>query len=317
MTQTVLVVNAVKADAVRAEELRHKVAEAFEAVGLPAPRLAFTSEHDPGREAARAAVLAGARLVVACGGDGTVNAVAEALAGTGVTLGIVPLGTGNLLAANLGVPTSLDEAVRVLATGTDRTIDLGRAGGRVFAGMAGLGLDAAMVADAPAGLKKRIGWPAYLVSIARHLPDRGVTVTLRLDGRPVRLRGVRMLLIGNIGRVQGNVELFPDAAPDDGVLDVVALAPRGPLIGWLAVAVRLITRREGSDDRISRLRARHVVAHTSRPVARELDGEPYGRGRVLDVRVQPGALRVRVASPAPRRRADPTGPTEERETSSR
>jgi diacylglycerol kinase (ATP) len=317
MTGAVLVVNSVKIDADKAEALRQDIASAFAVVGWPEPELRLTSEDDHGGGIARDAVRGGADLIVACGGDGTVNAVAEALADTGVAMGIVPLGTGNLLAVNLGIPTAADEAISVLTTGVNRAIDLGRSGDRVFTAMAGLGLDAAMVAEAPAWLKKRIGWPAYLVSIARHLPDRGVSVTLELDGRRVRRYGVRTLLIGNIGRVQGGLELLPKAAPDNGVLDVVVLAPRGVLLGWLSVLIRLVTHRERETDTIARYRARHIVARTRHAVAQELDGEPFGRGTVLDVEVMPGALVVRVPAQGSSAGTGLPEPVAEREPSSR
>lgn len=294
MTRAVLVVNAAKADAAQIEALRRETATAFAVVGWPEPGLLLTTRRDPGGGQARAALRGGAQLVVACGGDGTVNAVADVLADTGIPLGIVALGTGNLLAANLGIPTPVGEALEVLTTGVDRPIDLGRSGGQVFAGIAGLGLDAAMVADAPAWLKKRVGWPAYLVSIARHVGDRGFRVTLELDGRRVRRAGVRTLLIGNVGRVQGGLALLPQAEPDDGLLDVVVLAPRGRVFGWLTVLTRLLTGTDRHTETVSRYRVRHIVARTSRPVDRELDGEPLVRATVLEAQVLPHALLVRV-----------------------
>jgi diacylglycerol kinase (ATP) len=317
MTRAVLVVNATKLDAEGIKTLQSDAVSAFAAAGWPEPELRLTTQQDPGGDAAREAVRDGAQLVVACGGDGTVNAVAEALADTGRTMGIVPLGTGNLLAGNLSIPTTSGEAIKVLTAGADRTIDLGSSGNRVFAGMAGLGLDAAMVADAPTALKKRIGWPAYLVSILRHLPDRGVVVTVEMDGRRVRHWGVRTLLIGNIGRVQGGLDLLPAADPADGLLDAVVLAPRGLLLGWLTVLFRLVTSRSRSSDTITRYQARHIVAHCSRAVDQELDGEPYRRAPVLDVEVRPGALRVRVpnVSDQPRATSGSNGTDGSKETS--
>lgn len=317
MTRAVLIVNSVKADAAQARELHRAVSSAFEQVGWPPPELRLTSPQDHGGGIAREAVGDGAQLVVACGGDGTVNVVAEALAGTGVTMGIVPLGTGNLLAANLGIPTGTEAAAGTLVTGADRAIDLGRSGERVFTGMAGLGLDAAMVTDAPDWLKKRVGWPAYLVSIARHLADRGVSVTLDLDGRRVRRHGVRTLLIGNIGRLQAGLQLLPDAEPDDGRLDVVVLAPPSPLTGWVSVLIQLLTHRESRGDAITRYRAQRISVRTRHAVAQELDGEPYRHANVLDVEVQPKALLIRVPAPDPQSPAEPSAQSGSPEPDSR
>lgn len=297
MTNSVLIVNAAKADAAAAAELHDRVTRAFAQRGWPKPRLAMTTPDDSGAAAARAAVESGADLVVACGGDGTVNAVAEALAGTGVALGVLPLGTGNLVAGQLGIPGSLDEAVAVLLHGSDRRLDLGAVGDRVFVGMAGLGLDAAMIADTSERLKARVGWPAYVPSILRHLRDRGVWVTLRVDGRRVRHRRVKALIIGNVGRLHGGIDLIPMAAPDDGLLDVVVLEPAGRLRGWLEVLVRLLLRRDS--PHISRYRARRVDVRVRRPVPLELDGDAYRTANALSAQVRPGALLVRTPEPQP------------------
>jgi len=301
-TKTVLIVNAAKADAHAAAEVHESVARAFAAAGQPKPRMVMTTPDDSGTELARAAVDSGADLVVACGGDGTVNAVAQALCGTDVVLGVLPLGTGNLLAGQLGIPGALEDAIAALLHGSDRRFDLGVVDGRVFVGMAGLGLDAAMIADASERLKARVGWPAYVPSILRHLRDRGEHVTLRVDGRRVRHRHVKALIIGNHGRLHGGIDLMPDAAPDDGVLDVVVLEPYGRLSGWPEVLLRLLIKRDG--PRISRYRARQVEARVRRAVPLELDGDPYRTANVLSVQVKPGALLVR--TPEPRQQcADP------------
>lgn len=290
-TNTVLIVNAAKADDHAAAEVHERVARAFAERGWPKPRLVMTTPDDGGTEVAKAAVESGADLVVACGGDGTVNAVAQALCGTQVVLGILPLGTGNLLAGQLGIPGALEDAIAALLHGSDRRIDLGAADGRVFVGMAGLGLDAAMITDASERLKARVGWPAYVPSILRHLRDQGERVTLRVDGRRVRHRHVKALIIGNIGRLHGGINLMPQAAPDDGVLDVVVLEPYGRLSGWLEVLLRLLLRRDG--PRISRYQAKQVEARVRRAVQLELDGDPYRTAKVLSVQVKPGALLVR------------------------
>ncbi|HZP51288.1 diacylglycerol/lipid kinase family protein [Actinocrinis sp.] len=301
MSDTVMIVNAAKADARAAAELHERVARAFAEKGRPKPRLVMTTPEDNGATAAGSAVESGAEFVVACGGDGTVNAVAEALGGTGVVLGILPLGTGNLLAGQLCIPSALDEAIAVLLEGSDRRIDLGVVGDRVFVGMAGLGLDAAMIADASERLKARVGWPAYVPSILRHLRDRGERVTLRVDGRRVRHRHVKALIIGNHGRLHGGIDLMPAAEPDDGLLDVIVLEPYGRLWGWLGVLVRIVLRRDG--PYISRYRAKQVEARVRRPVPLELDGDPYRTATLLSVQVRPGALLVR--TPESRQPSDP------------
>jgi diacylglycerol kinase (ATP) len=120
---------------------------------------------DPAREAVRS----GVDLVLASGGDGTVTACAGGVAGSGIPLGVLACGTGNLLARNLGLPLSLDEALTVALTGSERRLDVGTANGRPFVVMAGIGFDAAMLEGASEELKKRMGWAAYALSALRHL----------------------------------------------------------------------------------------------------------------------------------------------------
>lgn len=290
-TNAVLIVNGAKVDARAAAEIHEQVARAFAEKGWPKPRLAMTTPDDGGIAVAKAAVESGANLVVACGGDGTVNAVVQALSGTDVVLGILPLGTGNLLAGQLGIPTGREDAIAGLLDGSDRRIDLGAVDGRDFVGMAGLGLDAAMIADASERLKARVGWLAYVPSILRHLRDRGERLTLRVDGGRVRHRRVKALIVGNHGRLHGGIDLMPQAAPDDGLLDVVVLEPYGRLSGWLEVLLRLLIRRDG--PHITRYQAKQVEARVRRAVPLELDGDPYRTAKVLSVQVKPGALLVR------------------------
>lgn len=261
--------------------------------GLGDPQWVETTTEDPGDGVARAAVDDGAELVIACGGDGTVRACADGLAGSGVPLGIIPSGTGNLLARNLGVPLDAAEALKVALHGRDRLIDLGRVDDQRFAVMAGIGFDAALVADASDGLKKRMGWPAYFLSGARHLLGDVMKLTISLDDGPALQRRARGVLIGNVGRIQGGIPILPDASPDDGLLDVVVLAPRG-LIDWTRVGARVLARRRGTNARIERFTAKKVSIRTERPHPRQLDGETIAEGTRFDAEVEPAALIVRV-----------------------
>jgi diacylglycerol kinase family enzyme/membrane-associated phospholipid phosphatase len=295
----VLIVNGSKADDDAVARLLAQFTELCARAGRPTPRAERTTQDEHGAGLARNAVAAGARLVVACGGDGTVNEVAGSLAGTGVALGVVPLGTGNLLAADLGIPSSTEDALAVLVDGVERRIDVGRADGRIFLGMTGMGLDAAMIADAPARLKRRAGWAAYAVAVARHLPDRISAVSVQVDGRRTRHRNVSMLLIGNIGRLQAGIEPLPGAEIDDGLLDLAVVAPHGPL-GWFRVGAAL-RRGHGADDDASRIvhrdRGRRINVRTRYPAPREADGETLPAARRLDVEVWHDALTIRVPQP--------------------
>lgn len=259
-----------------------------------------TTVEDPGLGMAREALGGGADLVVVGGGDGTVRAAAGVLAGTGVPLGVVPLGTGNLLARNLGLPLDdPDAALGAALDGAERRIDLAWArmddGEELaFVVMAGLGLDATVMANTDDGLKARAGWLAYVASAATSIVGDSTRIRLDVDGRFALDRRQRAIMVGNCGRIQGNIEVFPGASMDDGMLDVLAVAPKG-VRGWLRVAVTVLSRfRRHAQPDLGHFTGTTVRAAAAHPDDIQLDGDHLGQGRVLDVRVDPGALTVRV-----------------------
>jgi YegS/Rv2252/BmrU family lipid kinase len=265
--------------------------------------LAETTADDPGTGLARQAVGAGARLVVAVGGDGTVRACAQALAGTAVPLGIVPRGTANLAARALGLPARLDAALACALGGHERRIDLATADGITFVAMAGLGTDAAVVGATPARLKTRAGWLAYAAVGARHARGRHAAFGISLDGTPMAT-SAGSVVVGNAGLLPGGFRLLPDARLDDGLLDVCVLAPSS-LMDWGVVTRRVLAASRRDDRRLARYRARRVEIRADRDLPRQVDGEVIARGRELTVTVMPRALVVRVPGPVPIRVAGP------------
>jgi YegS/Rv2252/BmrU family lipid kinase len=290
MSRAAVVVNPVKLG--DREAFRMAVRRAMAAHGWDEPLWLETTPADPGRGQAQSAVSAGAGLVVACGGDGTVTACAEGVTGTGVPLAIIPMGTGNLLARNIGLPAGLDEALAVALGGTEQAIDVGRVNGTLFVVMAGLGLDARMLSGTSDPLKKRLGWLAYAISAVRHLGDRPMRVTVSADGgRRWRMRA-SALIIGNVGWLRGGLPLLPDARPDDGLLDAVVIVARG-LTGWLMVAADIALRRP-AHGRIYRFQFTRLQVTLAQEQPWELDGEVMGSTRRLVVVAQPGGLLLRV-----------------------
>ena len=262
--------------------------------GWAEPLWLETTEDDPGIGMCSRAVHDECDVVFVCGGDGTVMAAVTSMAGCGVPLAILPAGTGNLLARNLDLPLDdEEEALRIGTSGRTVEIDVGAVEDRKFAVMAGLGFDAAIMRDAPEGLKKAVGWPAYLVSAGKHLRGRGIGVTLTIDGGAPKRRRVRTVVVGNVGKLQGNIPLLPDARPDDGWLDVVVIAPRH-VLDWLRVAGRVLRRTNIPDRRMERFRARHVLIEADRPQPRQLDGDVIEDSSSLDIQIEPRALSVRV-----------------------
>ena len=268
--------------------------------GWSEPLWLETTVDDPGAGQTKEALARGADVVLAHGGDGTVRAVAEVLAGSGTALGLLPAGTGNLLARNL--EATLDDipgSVRIALTGDDRAVDVGwmrfdeTGDERAFLVMAGFGFDAEIMANAPEGLKAKVGPAAYVVSGLARFKGPRVRVRLQIDDGEIKTRSVRTVVIGNCGKLLGGVVLMPDAELDDGILDVVSIAPTG-IVGWAAVAGRVITRQRKGHRRVEHWRGRSMRFRAERPLEAQLDGDPTGESSRLDVRVDHGALLVRV-----------------------
>lgn len=303
-----IVWNPVKIDE---DELRSDAAAVF---GEDADILWWqTTEEDPGRAMAAEAIDAGCAVVVAVGGDGTVRVVAEAVAGTEAALGIVPRGTGNLLARNLEIPLGdIPAALERVRDGEGRSIDLGwvstgdeaDADEQAFAVMIGFGLDAQMLAETDDDLKAKAGWLAYVQALGRAAAATElVDAEIALDDEAAESIHVHTMLIGNCGTIQGGITLLPDAQPDDGRLDVLLVSADG-VAGWLDTARSVLwdngLRRllGGDQDAVSTDSATHASAERIRvtlrePQAFEIDGEEAGEVSSFTVRVQPGAVRVR------------------------
>lgn len=293
------------------DDTRARITAVCTGLGWAEPLWLETTVEDPGTGQARLAVQQGADVVLACGGDGTVRSVAQQLAGTGIAMGLIPAGTGNLLARTIGTPLQdVAAATRIALTGDDRAVDVGRIRidgadeERVFLVMAGTGFDAAIMENTPEALKGRVGPLAYVFSGLRAMRGRRTRITLTFDdGEPMRRR-TRTVLVGNSGTLLGGLVLMPRATIDDGVFDIVNLAPKG-LPGWVAVAARVMTRRRRGHSRVEHWQARSILIEADDPQPSQLDGDPIGDVQELRIRVDPGALVVRVSDTPPADTPDP------------
>ncbi|WP_418516335.1 diacylglycerol/lipid kinase family protein [Curtobacterium flaccumfaciens pv. flaccumfaciens] len=278
-----VVVNPTKIDQRR---LRAVLAAEERAHGWAESLWFVTRADDDGRAAARAARDARSSVVLVAGGDGTLRVVAEELRGTGTPVALVPSGTGNLFARNLGLPLGdLVRSVRAGFGGTDRPIDVGLADltdpsgtttSHAFLVMTGIGLDASMAADTNAWVKKRLGWVAYSDPIARSvIGNRQIPVHCGIDDGPLRSMSAHTIIVGNCGTLTAGILLLPAARPDDGILDAVAFRPAG-WFGWTKVGYALTLNRFFARTRFGRLLAR--VLPTSRALR-------YTRARTLRLTV--------------------------------
>ena len=295
--------------------LEDELAAAVGSGSMPEAHWWETTVDDPGQDAARRAIAAGAELLIVAGGDGTVRAVAEHLADSGadVPLGIVPLGTGNLLARNLGVPINNTRAALARAIeGNAQSIDVGwvdvelETGSErhAFVVLIGFGIDAHMIAETDEDLKDTAGWLAYVESLGRALKASDVVpFHVAVNDQPGRDEAGHTLLIANCGTLQAGITLLPDADPSDGELDYLILSAEGlgEWLGTLKTMVwdnglkKILTTSDEtiSTDSVSHGRAKtlHVTLPEPRPF--EIDGEQIGDTRSFTVTIQAGAISVR------------------------
>lgn len=285
--------------------VRAQVTKGCLAAGWDQPLWVETTPEDPGTGQARQAVKDGATLICPLGGDGTVRAVAAGLVGTETPLGLLPGGTGNLLARNLNLPMdSLDQALKVALTGQNKRIDVGRLtvdhsgehehpDEHIFLVMAGVGFAAEIMAGAPEVLKKTVGPMAYSFSAAKNLRGPQFKVRMKIDGEPELTRRARTVVIGNCGKLTGGLVLMPEAEVDDGWLDAVILSPAG-IVGWVGVAWRVISKKRQGHQRVDHHRLKSMSIRTDRLEPVQVDGDLIGQALAMQATIDPLALIVRV-----------------------
>jgi YegS/Rv2252/BmrU family lipid kinase len=239
---------------------------------------------------AQEAVRGGRERVIVSGGDGSVMEAAGALAGTGVALGIVPGGTGNLFALNLGIPADTDAAVRLALTGRPTAIDVGCWNDTPFVLMAGMGWDARLIHDADRHLKKRLGVLAYFWAALRNLAHPSTVYRLRIDGRTLRRRA-KSVIVANLGQITGGLQVIPDTHPRDGFLEVAVLRAES-LIDFVGLLWSALRGKMREDSRLEIFRGREIVVETTHPQPLQLDGNEAGETARAEIRILPRALHV-------------------------
>jgi diacylglycerol kinase (ATP) len=302
---------------VELDVLRAVISRAEQAAGWSESVWIATSEDDPGQGAASEATAADVSMVIVAGGDGTVRAVAEGLQQASIPVALLPSGTGNLLARNLKLTLDDSEhSVRTAFSGTDRSVDLGlididheddTTSTHAFVVMAGLGLDAKMLANTDDDLKKTAGWLAYAKALSLTLRDKNeLRFQYSLDGGPARGLRAHTIIVGNCGALPAKIVLLPDATVDDGEFDVVVLRPRG-FVGWVQIFAKVLWEngvlnrtkvgRALMTKEVSALRyvkAAELKVELAHPAEIELDGDGFGTAKGFHARIVPGGLTIRV-----------------------
>ena len=271
-------------------ELRREL----ERLGYPDPVWHEVQKSKQAPKRIAAAVEAGADLIFVWGGDGMVQRSINALRKhPGVTIAILPAGTANLLATNLGIPKDLPAAVDIGLHGARRTLDVGSINGERFAVMAGCGFDALMIHDADKGLKDRFGRAAYVWTGAKNLRVNAVTARVKIDGHDWFSGSLGCLLVGNVGSVFGDVQLFDDARPDDGRLDVGIVTAEG--VGqWIRALARAAFGKAEKSPLIRMTVARKIDVKLDKKTRYQLDGGDRPPTDRLKIKVHPGAVEIAV-----------------------
>ncbi len=239
----------------------------------------------------------GADVIFVWGGDGTAQRAVHAAAGSDTPLALLPAGTANLLATNLGIPQDIDAAVDIGLGAERRRLDVGRVNGEAFAVMAGAGFDARMIADADGGLKDRFGRLAYIWTGIKHLRATPFDATVKIDGRRWFKGKANCVLVGNVGRLFGGVELFNGSRPDDGLLEVGVLTADGA-IQTVRTMARVVVSGADEAPAAKTTKASSVRIKMGQKVPYEVDGGDRKKVTNLRVDVEPGAVVVCVAAPA-------------------
>lgn len=301
--QVTAVLNPIKPNA---REARTELLTACAEAEWPEPVIVETTIDRPGFPQAKEAVDSGAELVIAMGGDGTVREVAHGVAGRDVQFGVVPLGTANLFARNMGIlPNRLGVIVRMALHGMLARVDLGLAAFREYPGvgpwsgdlpflvMAGIGQDARTVVETRDGLKGRLGWLAYMESGVRHMFREPIRMRVSIDNAPAEEVTAWTVLAGNCGRIPAGIEVFPGAVVDDGQLDILLARIDNPL-RWVGVAAQGLLKLRNEASGLQYLGASEVIVIPEEALPIQLDGDAYLPVNEVRFKVWPRALLLRL-----------------------
>lgn len=242
---------------------------------------------------AKEAVARGAELIFLWGGDGTIQRCVDVIAGEAVTLAILPAGTANLLAMNLGIPNDLEAAVDVGLNGDRRRLDVGVLNGKRFNVLAGVGFDALAMRNADDNLKRHIGRLAYVWTGTEATQMKSRRIQIKVDKKPWFDGEATCVLLGQMGSVAGGIVVFPDAQPDDGLLEIGVVTAENA-VEWIRVLARIVVGKAESSPLAQLTRGRRVDIRLSRPTVYELDGGARKAKKRLRAMIEPGAIEVRV-----------------------
>lgn len=278
------------------------------------PEYFATDKSTLGARATKEALAGGAKKIMVAGGDGTLRQVVQQVAGKDVAIGIIPIGTGNVLARNLKLPLTLEGSTKRALEGSAYAIDLGvakviRPDGKLeeffFTGIAGVGMDARLMQNTQDDLKKKVGWIAYIEGGIRSLPLKFERFDVSIAGQTRTLKSYS-LLVGNVGWLPGAISMMPDARLDDGQLDLAAIGPRRiwnwidffSRITWQNKVVRPIAlgrkwmEATANVKTLENLSGERIRIRPHSPAPMQLDGDPIGDVVEVDFSIQQKAIKI-------------------------
>ena len=229
-------------------------------------------------------------VVVAVGGDGTVNEIASAIAETDTVLGVIPYGSGNGLSRFLTIPMEAEDAIKTMNAGRTITIDAGKMNGQWFFNMAGMGFDAHISHVFAHGSAKR-GFISYFKSSVKEISDyKSKNYHIEIDGKPYDSEAF-MLSMANSSQYGNNAHVSPTASVQDGLLDVCIIKPF-PLWRFPEMGLRMFTKTADKSKYVQIIKGKHIIITRSEEGPIHLDGEPQVAGTHIDIQVVPRALKV-------------------------
>jgi diacylglycerol kinase (ATP) len=242
----------------------------------------------------RNALDSGVELIFVWGGDGMVQRCIDVIAGTDTALAILPAGTANLLATNLEIPQDIEQAVAIGLRGERRKLDVGRFNGECFGVMAGAGFDASMIQQADGSLKDRFGRVAYVWAGSKSLRAKPFKAKIAIDGTSWYSGNASCILVGNVGRLFGGIEVFENARPDDGRLEIGVVNADG-ITDWVRTLARTALGHADRSPLVRATSARKIKVKLDRKVLYEVDGGDRVKVKSFKIKVEPTAVAVCVA----------------------
>jgi YegS/Rv2252/BmrU family lipid kinase len=253
------------------------------------------SRHAP--EYARRAAEQGVDVLFVWGGDGTVQRCIDAVAGMDTAVAILPAGTANLLATNLQIPDDVAAAVRIGLHGDRRRLDTGSVNGEHFTVMAGAGFDARMISDADRGLKDHLGRAAYVYTGMKNLRAPRMKATVEVDGQRFYKGRVSCVLAGNVGTILGGIKAFPEARPDDGLLELGVVTAKNP-VEWARTFGKLARGRAEESRFVDVTHGTKFRIRFDHKVPYELDGGARPARKDMRIKARPGSITICVPAKA-------------------